>query len=168
MHVRDNILTPNKRTQGLFKICIWARTILVLLYTPFFDTQSLFHTYSAVLVLYSVRVLYPVRGLRSVLTDSVGTPYNTKGTREYSNSSEWNFNNRDLNAHQDGLKKCCKYTRGGLIGGFHVTSSPPCWWTKPNDLIFAPFVRPPEIVHCSTVICVFRDWLQTTYEVITP
>ena len=33
--------------------------------------------------------------------------------------------------------------------GFHVTSSPLCWWT--------------EIVHCSCVIFVSRDWLQTMY-----
>ena len=25
------------------------------------------------------------------------------------------------------------------------------------------FIRPPAIVHCSIVICVPRDWLQTTY-----
>ena len=29
--------------------------------------------------------------------------------------------------------------------------------------LIAPFVRPPAIVHCSIVICVPRDWLQTTY-----
>ena len=49
------------------------------------------------------------------------------------------------------------------IGGFHVTSSPPCWWTKTKDLSLASFVRPPEIVHYSIVICVSRDWLQTNY-----
>ena len=31
------------------------------------------------------------------------------------------------------------------------------------DLSLAPFVRPSEIVHCSIVIYVSRDWLQTTY-----
>ena len=49
------------------------------------------------------------------------------------------------------------------IGGFHVTSSSPCWWTETNDLPLAPFVRPPAIVHRSIVICVLRDWLQITY-----
>ena len=49
------------------------------------------------------------------------------------------------------------------IGGFHVTSSPPCWWTKTIDLSLAPFVRPPAFVHFTIVICVSRDWLKTTY-----
>ena len=28
------------------------------------------------------------------------------------------------------------------IGGFHVTSSSPCWWTKTNDLSLASKLRP--------------------------
>ena len=54
-------------------------------------------------------------------------------------------------------------TRKKPIGGFHVTSSPPCWWTKTIDLSVAPFVRPPAFVHFTIVICVSRDWLKTTY-----
>ena len=50
-------------------------------------------------------------------------------------------------------------------GGFHVTSSPPCWWTKTIDLSLAPFVRPPAFVHFTIVICVSRDWLKTTYSI---
>ena len=46
---------------------------------------------------------------------------------------------------------------------YHMTSSPPCWWTKTKDLSLAPFVRPPEIVHCCIVIRIYRAWLQTTY-----
>ena len=46
------------------------------------------------------------------------------------------------------------------LGGFHVTSSPPCWWTKTKDLSLAPFVRPSAIVHYIIVICVSRCWLQ--------
>ena len=38
------------------------------------------------------------------------------------------------------------------MGCFHVTSSPPCWWMKTKDLSFAPFVRPPAIVHYIIVI----------------
>ena len=34
---------------------------------------------------------------------------------------------------------------------------------KTKELSFAPFVRPPAIVHCIIFICVSRDWLQTTY-----
>ena len=37
------------------------------------------------------------------------------------------------------------------IGGFHVMSSPPCWWTETKDLSLAALVRPPVIVkllHC--------------------
>ena len=49
------------------------------------------------------------------------------------------------------------------IGGVHVTSSPPCWWTKTIDLSLAPFVRPPAFVRFTIVICVSRDWLKTTY-----
>ena len=49
------------------------------------------------------------------------------------------------------------------IGGFHVTSSPPCWWTKTLDLSLASFVRPPAFVRFTIVICVSRDWLKTTY-----
>ena len=52
-------------------------------------------------------------------------------------------------------------------GGFHVTSSSPCWWTKTKDLSLAPFVCPPAIVHCSIVICVSIDWLQTLYFPVT-
>ena len=40
---------------------------------------------------------------------------------------------------------------------------PPCWWPKTKDFSLAPFDRPPTIVHCRNVICVPRDWLQTTY-----
>ena len=40
------------------------------------------------------------------------------------------------------------------IGGFHVTSLPPCWWTKTKDFLLAPFVRPPAIVRWSIVVCV--------------
>ena len=49
------------------------------------------------------------------------------------------------------------------IGGFHVMSSPPCWWTETKDLSLAALVRPPAIVHFSIVMCVSRDWLQTIY-----
>ena len=41
--------------------------------------------------------------------------------------------------------------------------SPPRWWTKTKDLSLAPFVCPPVIVHCSILICISRDWLQTSY-----
>ena len=51
----------------------------------------------------------------------------------------------------------------GSKGGFHVTSSPPSWWTKTKDLSLASFVLPPAIVHYIIVICVSRDRLQTTY-----
>ena len=51
------------------------------------------------------------------------------------------------------------------IGGFHVTSSPPCWWTKTKDLSLASFVRPPEVVHFSIVIGVPRGWLKTSHTV---
>ena len=53
------------------------------------------------------------------------------------------------------------------IGGFHVTSSPPCWWTNTIDLSLAPFVRPPAFVRFTIVICVSRDWLKTTYCFVT-
>ena len=59
----------------------------------------------------------------------------------------------------------CAYIFNSHIGGFHVTSSPPCWWTKTIDLSLAPFVRPPAFVHFTIVICVSRDWLKTTYSV---
>ena len=49
------------------------------------------------------------------------------------------------------------------IGGFHVTSSPPCWWTKTKDLSLASFVRPPEVVHFPVVLGVSRGWLKTSY-----
>ena len=49
------------------------------------------------------------------------------------------------------------------IDGFHVTSSPPCWWTKTKDLSLASFVRPPEVVRFSIVIGVSRGWLKTSY-----
>ena len=38
------------------------------------------------------------------------------------------------------------------IGGLHVNSSPPCWWTKTIDISLASFVRPPAIVHFTIVI----------------
>ena len=65
------------------------------------------------------------------------------------------------------VKSCFRISFISLtIGGFHVTSQPPCWWTKTKDFSLAPFVRPPAIVHCSIVICVPRDWLQTTYNMV--
>ena len=33
-----------------------------------------------------------------------------------------------------------------------------------KDLSLAPFVGPPAIVQCRIVICVSREWLQTTYK----
>ena len=50
-----------------------------------------------------------------------------------------------------------------FIGGFQVTSSPPCWWTKTKDLSLASFVRPPDVKHFSIVIGAFRGWLRTSY-----
>ena len=49
------------------------------------------------------------------------------------------------------------------VGGFHVTSSPPCWGTKTKDLSLASFVRPPEVIHFFIVIGVARSWLKTSY-----
>ena len=48
-------------------------------------------------------------------------------------------------------------------GGFHMTSSPPCWWMKTKDLSVASFGRPLEVVHFSIVIGVSGDWLKTSY-----
>ena len=52
------------------------------------------------------------------------------------------------------------HVHGVPIGGFHVTSSRPCWWTRTIDFSLAPFVRPPAFVHFTIVICISRDWLQ--------
>ena len=49
------------------------------------------------------------------------------------------------------------------IGGFHVTSSPSCWWTKTKDLSLASIVRASEVVHFSIVIGFSRGWLQTSF-----
>ena len=54
------------------------------------------------------------------------------------------------------------------IDSFHVTSWPPCWWTKTRDLSLASFVRPPEVVRFSIVIGVSRDWLKSSYSVVHP
>ena len=52
---------------------------------------------------------------------------------------------------------------GLVIGGFHVTSSPPCQWTVTKDRSLARFVCPPAFVHFTIVICVSRDGMKTTY-----
>ena len=58
----------------------------------------------------------------------------------------------------------CKILKASLLrGGFHVTSATPCWWTKTKDLLLDSFVRPPATVHCSIVIYVSVDSLQTVY-----
>ena len=44
-----------------------------------------------------------------------------------------------------------------------MRSSPPCWWTKAEDLSLASFVRPPEVVHFSIVMGVSRGWLKTSH-----
>ena len=49
------------------------------------------------------------------------------------------------------------------IGGFHVMSSPPCWWTVNKDSSLVRFVCPPAFVHFTIVICVSRDCMKTTY-----
>ena len=54
------------------------------------------------------------------------------------------------------------------IGGFHVTSSPPCLWTKTKDLLSAVLFSFPNIVRCIIVICVSRDCLQTTHSFNLP
>ena len=41
-----------------------------------------------------------------------------------------------------------------VVGGFHMTSSPPCWWTKTKDLSLASFVRLPEVVLFSILLLV--------------
>ena len=50
-----------------------------------------------------------------------------------------------------------------IMGGFHVKSSPPFWWTKTKDLSLASFVRPPEVIHFSIVVGVYRGWLITSH-----
>ena len=47
------------------------------------------------------------------------------------------------------------------INGFHVTSSPPCLWTKTKDLSLSSFVRLPEVVHFTIVTGFPRGWLKT-------
>ena len=49
------------------------------------------------------------------------------------------------------------------VGGFHVTSSPPCWWTVTKDRSLARFVCPPVFVHFTIVSCVSWDCMKTTY-----
>ena len=44
------------------------------------------------------------------------------------------------------------------IGGFHVTSSRPCWWTRTIAFSLATFVRPPAFVHFTIVICFSREF----------
>ena len=44
------------------------------------------------------------------------------------------------------------FAQGCPIGGLHVTSSPPWWWTKTINISLASFVRPPAIVHFTIVI----------------
>lgn len=56
----------------------------------------------------------------------------------------------------------CQSKSKSPIGGFQVTSSPPCWWTK-KKLSLASFVCPPEVVNFSFVIGVSRSWLKTSY-----
>ena len=45
------------------------------------------------------------------------------------------------------------------ISGFHVLSSPPCWWMKPKDLSLACS----QTSNRTIVIGISRDWLQITY-----
>ena len=49
---------------------------------------------------------------------------------------------------------------------FHVSSSPPCWWTVNKRSLIARFVCPPTFVHFTIVICVSRDCMKTTYCII--
>ena len=42
-----------------------------------------------------------------------------------------------------------------------MTSSP-CWWTKTKGLSLPFFVRPPEVVHFSTVIGVSQRLIETS------
>ena len=49
------------------------------------------------------------------------------------------------------------------IGGFHVTSSLPCWWTKTKDLLLASFVRPAEVALFFIVIGVSGGCLKISY-----
>lgn len=50
-----------------------------------------------------------------------------------------------------------------IMGGFHVTSSPQCWWTKTKDPSLTSFVRQPGVVQFCIVIGVSREWLKTPY-----
>ena len=52
------------------------------------------------------------------------------------------------------LAQSLKCKRGTIMSKlFHITSSPPCWWTKTKDLLLAPFVCPSAIVHCISYLC---------------
>ena len=51
------------------------------------------------------------------------------------------------------------------IGGFHVTSSPSCWWTVNKRSLINSLFCPPAFVHFTIVIFVFPDFMKTTYSV---
>ena len=51
------------------------------------------------------------------------------------------------------------------IGGFHVTSSPACWWTVNKRSLISSFCLSKSIVYFTIVICVSRDCMKTTYGV---
>ena len=50
------------------------------------------------------------------------------------------------------LQRSYWFAQAYPIGGLHVTSSPPCWWTKTIDISLASFVRAPATVHFTIVI----------------
>ena len=52
------------------------------------------------------------------------------------------------------------------MGGFNVTSSPPCWRTKTKDRSLASFVRPPEVVTFTIVMGASGSWLKTSYNLL--
>ena len=65
---------------------------------------------------------------------------------------------------KDGQKGNCLIVHHFVrVADVHVTSSPPCWWTKTKAHLLESSVRPPEVVHFSIVIGVSRGWLKTSY-----
>ena len=62
----------------------------------------------------------------------------------------------------------CGFLMKGQIGGFHVTSSPPCWWTVNKRSLISSLCLSTSNCSFHHCICVSRDCMKTTYTLQSP
>ena len=82
-----------------------------------------------------------------------------------------NFNGLGASFYDSAASELAGVSRGcSRIGGFHVTSLPPCWWTVNKRSLISSHCLSTSICsfhHCYLCICVSRDCMKTAHRMKT-